>query len=153
MPLDVGPPARTFCVFPDRRTQADRLSAYWREFYEGRRDVFFNAGEERPAMTGRDHIGPLAFTAGQEHAYHEFLPPEPPTLATMSPREKAAYYGAPPDVPEDFFLYRSVPDEVQVLEGIEEDYPLAPEGWRPRPVADWRERAGLPPDAAPGADD
>ena len=115
-------------VFPRPLVQSARLRAWWRGYALGRRDVFFVAGEDRPVY---DNDFFLNSPHEQLEAYRHFLPPDPPGMAAMSPRELEAYYGAPPDVPADFD-----PDE-------------APPDFRPPPVANWRELAGLPSADAP----
>ena len=111
-------------AFPYPDKQPARLRRWWDEYFRGERTVFFEAGKDRPDAPPELYDGKSWHILA---AYQRFLPPRPANFGEMSIRELEAYYGAPPQVPEGF------------------DPDAAPRDFAPPPVADWRERAGLPP--------
>ena len=134
-----------YAVFPRPRAQMARLRRWWREYFAGERRAFMVRGKDRPE-TGyaADKVfrkQPLLV----QHAYRTTLPPEPPDLATMTPLEVEAYYGAMPDLsdPEIARAFREAWDDT---DRYADD--LFPE-IRPPPAPGWEARVGLPPLPAP----
>ena len=110
-------------AFPRPYAQMRRLRHWWTEYFRGERKAFFEIGAERPAV---DVGFPPTWTDAEMHFYLDTLPPRPPQFDRMSVRELEAYYGAPPDVTDDDL------------------WPEPPPSFRPPPIPNWREWAGLP---------